>query len=59
MITNPKIQKDINEQHIIDNGNAMKMNHETMQYLHTSNPTTTFVAIYSPDRTKVTFEEHQ
>jgi Zn-dependent metalloprotease len=59
MITNPKIQKDIKEQHIIDNGNAMKMNHETMQYLHTSNPMTTFVAIYSPDRTKVTFEEHQ
>jgi Zn-dependent metalloprotease len=55
MITNPIIQKDIKEQHIIDNGNAIKMYYEIMDYLRTSNPTETFVAKYSPDGKKVKF----
>lgn len=57
MITNPIIQKDIKEQHVIDNGNAMKMYYEIMTYLkNDSNPTETFVANYSPDGKKVRFE---
>ena len=55
MITNPVIQKDIKEQHVIDNGNAMKMYFNIMTQLKNSNPTETFVAEYSPDRKKVKF----
>jgi hypothetical protein len=57
MITNPIIQKDIKEQHVIDNGNAMKMYYNIMTYLKDSNLTETFVAKYSPDRKKVKFVE--
>jgi hypothetical protein len=58
MITNPIIQKDIKEQHVIDNGNGMKAYYEIMTYLKNhSNPNETFVAKYSPDGKKVRFEE--
>jgi len=57
MITNPIIQKDIKEQHVIDNGNGMKAYYEIMTYLKNhSDPNETFVAKYSPDGKKVRFE---
>ena len=59
MITNPDIQTDIKEKNVIDNGNGVMKFNEIMTYLHTSSPTTSFIAKYSPDRKTVTFEEHE